>query len=99
MSDPREAAMSDSAATLRVRVQPRASRNEIAGWREGVLYIRLTAPPVEGAANRAVVEFIAGRLGLRRHQVALVSGERSRDKILEVEGLAQDELDARLGKP
>ena len=49
---------------LKVRVQPRASRNEVTGWRDGVLSVRLTAPPVEGAANRACRDFLADLLGV-----------------------------------
>ena len=84
--------------TLPIRVQPRASKNEVAGWRDGTLCVRLTAPPVEGAANKAVVEFVADQLGLKRHQVTLVSGEKSRDKMLTIEGLSREEIESRLGK-
>ena len=79
-------------------MQPRASRNEVAGWKGRVLCVRLTAPPVEGAANKACVEFLAERLGVKRHQVTLVSGEKSRDKVLAIEGMTQEDLEARLGK-
>src|SRR5229473_503995 len=76
-----------AAAVLRVRVQPRASRNEVTGWHDGVLHLRLTAPPVEGAANAACRDFLAAWLGVKRSQVALVSGEKSREKRFEVSGL------------
>ena len=79
-------------ARLRVRLQPRASRNEVVGWQEGVLRVRLTAPPVEGAANKALTDFIAEVLGVKRAQVRLVSGQKSRDKVLEIEGLTEEEL-------
>ncbi|MBW3622012.1 MAG: DUF167 domain-containing protein [Armatimonadetes bacterium] len=82
---------------LPIRVQPRASRNEVVGWKEGRLNVRLTAPPVEGAANRAVVDFMAERLGVKRYRIALVSGEKSREKVLEVVGLSREELEKRLG--
>lgn len=80
-----------------VRVQPRASRNALVGVEEGALRIRLTAPPVEGEANRALVRFLAEALGLRPAQVRLVAGGRSRRKWVEVEGLSAQELTARLG--
>ncbi|MCB2187749.1 MAG: YggU family protein [Deltaproteobacteria bacterium] len=80
-----------------VRVIPRASRNQIAGLEEGALKVRLTAPPVEGAANQALVKFLAKSLGLSRAQVRLVAGEKSRHKRLWVEGLSAAELTRRLG--
>lgn len=85
-----------ASAELRVRVQPRASRNEVLGRRDGVLLLRLTAPPVEGAANEACREFIAECLGVRRSQVELVSGRKSRDKRFQVDGLSAGELEERL---
>lgn len=83
-------------ATINVRVQPRASRNEVAKWNNGVLIIRVTAPPVEGAANKACIDLVAEALGVRTSQVELVSGQKSRNKVLSVFGLSQDEVDAKL---
>jgi uncharacterized protein (TIGR00251 family) len=87
--------MPDS-AELRVHVQPRASRNEIVGWREGSLAVRLTAPPVEGAANRACRHFLAEALGVKRADVELVSGEKSREKRFRVAGLTDAEVRRRI---
>ena len=78
---------------LRVRVQPRASRNEFAGVQNGVLRIRLHAPPVDGAANEALVAFMADELGVPRRQVRIVSGFGSRNKVLEVDAKARPALD------
>jgi uncharacterized protein (TIGR00251 family) len=90
--------MSQSAAVeLRVHVQPRASRNEIAGWREGALVVRLTAPPVDGAANKACGEFLAEALGVKRSQVELISGQKSREKRFRITGVTPEALRARLG--
>lgn len=86
-------------ARLSVRVQPRASKNEITGWSEGVLRVRLTAPPVDGAANEALVAFMAGTLGVRRADIALVSGEKSRTKTLEITGLTEAQMLQRLPEP
>lgn len=84
-------------ATLRVRVQPRASRSDIVGWRQpGVLAVRVTAPPVEGEANRAVATLLAGALGIAASAVRVVRGERGRDKLVEVRGLTDVEVAARL---
>jgi uncharacterized protein (TIGR00251 family) len=84
------------AATLRVRVVPRARRNEIAGWREGALVVRLTAPPVEGSANKALLRFLAEVLQVRLPDVTLLTGEKSREKTIRIEGLTDGELAARL---
>ena len=85
--------------TLRVRVQPRASRDEIVGQRDGALVVRLTAPPAEGRANKALCRLIAGRLGIAPSRVTLVRGAKSRDKVIKVEGVESAEIAARLGPP
>lgn len=83
-------------ATLKVHVNPRSSRNQIMGWQDGVLSVKLTAPPVEGAANKACLEFLADLLGVKKLQVAMISGDKSRDKVFEITGISQSELDGRL---
>jgi uncharacterized protein (TIGR00251 family) len=83
--------------TLRVRVRPRASRDEIVGQRDGALVVRLTAPPAEGRANKALCRLIARRLGIAPSRVSLVSGAKSRDKLLQIEGLESTEIARRLG--
>jgi uncharacterized protein (TIGR00251 family) len=72
---------------LRVLVQPRASRSRVAGEHGGALKIALAAPPVDGAANEALVELLADLLGVPRRQVALVSGRTSRRKVVRVTGV------------
>jgi uncharacterized protein len=79
-----------------VRVIPGASKNEVTGIQEGALKIKLTAPPVEGKANRACVDFLAGLLGLRRSALEITSGEKSRKKTVTVAGIGRGELEARL---
>jgi uncharacterized protein (TIGR00251 family) len=81
---------------VRLRVQPRASRDEIVGWQAGALRVRVTAPPVEGEANRAVATLLARALGVRPSAVSVVRGERGRDKLVRVEGLSVAEVEARL---
>jgi uncharacterized protein (TIGR00251 family) len=80
------------AARLAIHVQPRASRNEIVGWRDGALRVRLTSPPVEGAANKALIAFLADALGLRRGDVTLMAGPKSRSKVVEIAGVTDGEL-------
>jgi uncharacterized protein (TIGR00251 family) len=82
---------------LILRIQPRASRNEIAGRHGDAIRIRLTAPPVEGAANDALVRFLSRRLGLPRGALTLTRGHTSRDKTVEVEGLTPEEVARLLG--
>ena len=82
-----------SVVRFAVRVQPRASRNELVGLRNGVLRVRLQAPPVEGAANEALIRFIANELGLSRRAVRIVSGFGSRNKVVEVVAEAHPALD------
>ena len=77
---------------LPIRVQPRASANEIVGVHGDALKIRLTAPPVEGAANEALVDFLAKSLGITRRDVTLVAGSSSRSKIVELTGITEDRV-------
>lgn len=74
-----------------VRVIPRAAKPGIAGTRDGALLVRLTAPPVEGAANAELIEVIAEAAGVPRRRVSIVAGDRSRSKRVAVAGItAQD---------
>jgi uncharacterized protein (TIGR00251 family) len=81
-----------------VRVTPRAGQSTVVGVEQGILHVRLSAPPVEGAANRALLALLAEALALPRAQIALVAGERSRRKRVAVRGLARQELLARLAR-
>lgn len=71
---------------VRLRVQPKASRTQLEGERDGQLRLRLTAPPVENAANQAIVEFFAKLLGVPKSKVEIRAGHKSRDKVIFVEG-------------
>lgn len=74
-------------ATISVRLQPRSSREEIVGLRDGVLVVRVSAPPVDGRANDALCRLVAKRAGVGPSRVSVVRGERSRDKVVRVEGI------------
>jgi uncharacterized protein (TIGR00251 family) len=84
---------------LRVKVQPRASRNEIAGEAGDELRIRLTAPPVDSAANDSLVRFLADVLGVSRGAVTLLRGGASRHKVLLVRHLPLDAVRTHLTGP
>lgn len=85
-----------SSLALRIRVQPRASRERVLGERDGVVAIALTAPPVDGTANAALLRYVARLLGVPRSRVTLVRGHTGRDKCIAVEGVAAGALRARL---
>jgi uncharacterized protein YggU (UPF0235/DUF167 family) len=83
---------------LEVRVVPRAARNTLARDANGALRIHLTAPPVEGAANRALLGFLADRLMLPKSALAVARGERGRDKVVSVDGYSTPDLERRLAR-
>jgi uncharacterized protein (TIGR00251 family) len=84
-------------AVINVRLQPRAKRNAIVDERDGVLRVSVAAAPVDGRANAALCKLIAKRAGIARGQVSLIAGERSREKLVRVEGLSLEELRRALG--
>ena len=79
-----------------VRVIPRVSRSGVAGTRGGALLVRLTAPPVEGAANAELIAVVSDALGVPRRAVAIIAGERSRLKRVRVNGVTADSAKAIL---
>jgi uncharacterized protein len=81
---------------LSVRVIPRARRSELAGRRGDALLVRLAAPPVDGAANAALIDFLSDQLKLPRTRLSIVAGDRSRDKVVRVDGVAAADVRARL---
>ena len=79
--------MTAVATRLRVKVQARARRNEVGSFQGDILRLKVTAPPVEGRANEAVIELLAGHLRLPKSSIRIVVGERSPLKTVEVAGL------------
>lgn len=84
----------DGAVRFGVLVAPRASRESVLGVHDGSLKVALTAPPVEGAANAALVAFLARALGVSKRDVRIVAGETSRRKRVEVHGASADAVRA-----
>lgn len=89
--------MSAASCTLAVKAIPNAPRNEIAGWLGEALKIKIHAPPVEGKANDALCEFLAGALRLPRRAVSVARGDTSRQKVIRIDGLDLAAVKARLG--
>lgn len=79
----------DGVVIVQVRVQPKASRNAVCGLVEGRFRIALTAPPIDGAANKALREFVAKVVGIPKSAVVLTAGEKSREKTLALSGTAE----------
>ena len=84
------------AARLAVSVQPGASTEGVVGFDDGVLRVRVKAPPIEGRANAALLKLVAGILGIPPSSITIVRGARTRRKLLTVEGLSQHQLDGKL---
>jgi uncharacterized protein (TIGR00251 family) len=83
---------------LQVYVQPRASKTELAGMHDGLIKIRIAAPAIGNAANFALIDFLAQRLGVAKRFVRIVSGSASRKKVLEIDGLSATVIATALGK-
>lgn len=83
-------------ATFTVKIHPRARKNAITGEVGDTLKLSLTAPPVEGRANDACIEFLANLLKVPRSSVTIASGQNNRSKVIRVSGLSADELQKRL---
>ena len=92
----REGKNEDDGVSFAVRVQPRARRNAIVGELGDALKIALTAPPVEGRANEACIEFLAELLDVPRASVTIASGQSSRNKVIRVTGISVAEIRRRL---
>jgi uncharacterized protein (TIGR00251 family) len=91
------AKMQGTEVTLKVRLQPRASRDGIDGLYGDALKVKVTAPPVEGRANKAVKKLLAEKLGIAPSQVEIIAGERSREKLLRISGISRAEMEKALG--
>jgi hypothetical protein len=87
-----------SAARISIYVQPRANKTAVAGMHDGCVKVRLAAPPVDGAANAALIEFVAERLRIAKSRVRIVTGQTSRRKVVEVDGVSAEQLASALNE-
>ena len=85
-----------SPATVKIRVIPNARKTEFSGYRDDELLLRLNAPPVEGKANKAAIEFLSEYFGVSRAAVILLRGESSRHKIFQIVSLESGDIERKL---
>jgi len=81
---------------LQVRVTPNASRNEITGFIDGVLQVKIAAPPVKGKANNELTAFLSRALGVKKSFLSIVKGQTSRNKVIAIEGMSHNDIIRRL---
>lgn len=81
---------------IRIKVQPRASKNEIRGIREGALHVKLTASPTEGAANKQLAGFLSKKLKVAKSRIEILSGEKARHKRIFIQDISASDLKTRL---
>ena len=91
-------AVKEGGVTFAVRVQPRASKSGVAGELDGVLKIRLAAPPVEGRANEELIRLLAELFDAPRQRIAILSGQTSKNKVVVVGGISVDEAERVLSE-
>lgn len=77
---------------LKVKVQPEAKREEVVGFREGVLWVKVSEPPVDGKANERLREILASKLSIPKSNIRIIKGLASRIKEVEIEGLTENEV-------
>jgi len=80
-------------AHLTVQVQPGAGRNQVTRYTDGILHVKIAAPPVRGKANRELIEFLSSVLGVSRSSLSIEKGHTSRRKVVVVEGMGQEEME------
>lgn len=88
--------MTEAGARILVQVQPNAKRSEVVGFADGILRVRIAAPPVERKANKALIDFLSSVLGIRKSAIEIVKGTTSRRKAVVIEGVSQAEMGRRL---
>jgi len=88
--------VNETSARISIKVKPRASRDLVEGWKEDALVVRLTSPPVDGAANSSLIKLLAKKTGIAKSLIRIVSGEKGRLKVLEFDGIDLEDLRERL---
>jgi len=90
--------MADNRATVEIHLQPGAKRNEVVSLRDGVLWVRVTAPPLKGQANSALLTLVAELLAMPKNNIAIARGYASRHKVITIQGLSPENLTEKLAQ-
>jgi uncharacterized protein (TIGR00251 family) len=88
--------MADKKTTLTLQVQPKAKRNEVLGFAEGILRLKIAAPPVEGKANKELISFLSKTIGINKNSITIDRGHTSKVKIVTILGLDRDQIYERI---
>ena len=86
----------DESCTIKIRVQPKSSRNQVDGFQDGALRVRVTAAPTESQANAAVIAILAKTLGVSKSRLEIIRGYSSRDKVVSVDTLTEQEVQRKI---
>jgi uncharacterized protein (TIGR00251 family) len=86
----------ENSCILKIRVQPKSSSNRVLGYEDGIVKLRVTAPPIDGQANAGVISLLAKTLGISKSKLQIIRGESSRDKVIAVEALTEQEVANRI---
>ncbi len=81
---------------LAIKVTPNAGRNEITGWRDEVLQVKIAAPPEKGKANQELIDYLSGALGVKKSAISIIKGETGRNKVIEIEGMGREEIISKI---
>lgn len=81
---------------LSIKVTPNAGRNEITGWRDGVLQVKIAEPPARGKANKELTDFLSRTLGVKKSAISIIKGQASRNKAIAIEGMTREEIIKRI---
>ena len=88
--------VSESEARIAVRVYPNAARNEVVGLINEVLQVKVSAPPVKGKANKELIAFLSGAIGISKSRVGIIKGHTARNKVITIQGLSREDVMRRL---
>jgi uncharacterized protein (TIGR00251 family) len=81
---------------LAIKVTPNAGRNEVTGFKEDVLHVRIAAPPDKGKANKELADFLSERLGIKKSAISIIKGPNSRNKVIAIAGISREEIIKRV---
>ena len=82
----------EQSSTFKIKLLPRSSRSQIIGWENDVLKVKVNSPPVDGRANKEFVELLAKSLGIRKKNIAIIAGQKSRLKTIRIHGLSNQDI-------